>query len=121
MTVEVPDIAGAYRSRMKVADLSSPEELRLFEQARAGLEAAGIAFDSGYRAVRATMAPPGVDDTLPDDERLARAERRRLVVPSARPSLRQQVCPLCVRRKGKRPLLLTIARQVPSSWREASL
>ena len=29
--VEVPDIASAYRSRMKVADLSSPEEIAIFQ------------------------------------------------------------------------------------------
>ena len=33
-TVLVPDIASAYQSRMKTADLSSPEELAIFEQAK---------------------------------------------------------------------------------------
>ena len=33
-TVLVPDIASAYRSRMKTADLSSPEEVAIFEQAQ---------------------------------------------------------------------------------------
>ena len=40
--IEVPDIASAYRSRMKMADLSSPEEIAIFEDLRAQLEAAGI-------------------------------------------------------------------------------
>ena len=39
--IEVPDIASAYRSRMKMADLSSPEEIAIFEDLRAQLEAAG--------------------------------------------------------------------------------
>ena len=30
VTVQVPDIASAYRSRMKTADLSSPEEVKIF-------------------------------------------------------------------------------------------
>ena len=37
VTVLVPDIASAYRSRMKVADLSSPEEIKIFEQAKADM------------------------------------------------------------------------------------
>ena len=41
--IEVPDIASAYRSRMKMADLSSPEEIAIFEDLRAQLEAAGVA------------------------------------------------------------------------------
>ena len=32
--IEVPDIASAYRSRMKVADLSSPQEIAIFESLR---------------------------------------------------------------------------------------
>lgn len=41
--VEVPDIASAYRSRMKVADLSSKEEIAIFENAKNDLETAGLA------------------------------------------------------------------------------
>ena len=37
-TVLVPDIASAYQSRMKTADLSSPEELAIFEKAQADME-----------------------------------------------------------------------------------
>ena len=43
-TVLVPDIASAYRSRMKTADLSSPEELAIFEKAKAAMEAGGLEF-----------------------------------------------------------------------------
>ena len=39
--VLVPDIASAYRSRMKVADLSSPEEIAIFETLRQKLVDAG--------------------------------------------------------------------------------
>ncbi len=39
----VPDIASAYRSRMKVADLSSQDEVAIFEKTKAGIEEAGIA------------------------------------------------------------------------------
>ena len=36
--VLVPDIASAYRSRMKTADLSSGEEIRIFEELLAGVD-----------------------------------------------------------------------------------
>ena len=42
--VQVPDIASAYRSRMKVADLSSKEEIAIFEKAKSDVESAGISF-----------------------------------------------------------------------------
>mgnify|MGYP002596498687 FL=1 len=32
VAVMVPDIASAYRSRMKVADLSSPDEVKIFDK-----------------------------------------------------------------------------------------
>ena len=42
MTVEVPDIASAYQSRMKTADLSTGKEVEIFEKLQADLQAAGI-------------------------------------------------------------------------------
>ena len=70
-TVLVPDIASAYQSRMKTADLSSPEELAIFENAQAGLIASGICFTNSFRAVVLTMSEPTPDDTMPDNERLS--------------------------------------------------
>ena len=69
-TVLVPDIASAYQSRMKTADLSSPKEIAIFENAQAGLKASGIPFTNHFRAVVLTMAEPTLDDTMPDIERL---------------------------------------------------
>ena len=57
-TVLVPDIASAYQSRMKTADLSSPEEVAIFEEAQAALLESGIEFKNRYRAVELTMAEP---------------------------------------------------------------
>ena len=42
VNVLVPDIASAYKSRMKVADLSSKEEIAIFENAKRDIELAGI-------------------------------------------------------------------------------
>ena len=79
-TVLVPDIASAFRSRMKTADLSSPEELAVFEQAQAGLRESGITFSNPFRGVVLTMTEPASDDTMPDNERLTWAIREALGV-----------------------------------------
>ena len=68
-TVLVPDIASAYQSRMKTADLSSPKEIAIFEDAQANLKASGIAFENDFMALDLQMAPPTPDDTMPDIER----------------------------------------------------
>ncbi|MBQ8359858.1 MAG: DUF4445 domain-containing protein [Oscillospiraceae bacterium] len=70
-TVFVPDIASAYQSRMKTADLSSPKEIAIFEDCQNQLKESGIAFENNYRAVVLQMAEPTLDDTMPDNERLA--------------------------------------------------
>ena len=78
--VFVPDIASAYQSRMKTADLSSPKEVAIFEEAQAGLKASGIEFTNNYRSVVVTMAEPTLDDTMPDNERLTWAIQEQLGV-----------------------------------------
>ncbi len=69
-TVFVPDIASAYQSRMKTADLSSPEEVAIFQQAQAAISASGIAFTNDFKAVQLTLEAPSEADTMPDNERL---------------------------------------------------
>ncbi len=69
-TVLVPDIASAYKSRMKTADLSSPEEVAIFETAQRELKESGIVFENPFRAVELNMSAPTQDDTMPDIERL---------------------------------------------------
>ena len=71
--VFVPDIASAYQSRMKTADLSSPQELAIFEDCQDHLRESGIHFVNRFRAVTVSMTPPSLDDTMPDSERLSRA------------------------------------------------
>lgn len=69
----VPDIASAYRSRMKVADLSSREEVLIFNQAKRDILGAGFTFENPYSFVELTLSEPTLDDTMPDNERLIRA------------------------------------------------
>ena len=70
-TVLVPDIASAYQSRMKTADLSSPEEVAIFEGIKKAMEQqGGIPFTNHFRAFQLEMSAPNPDDTMPDIERL---------------------------------------------------
>ena len=69
-TVFVPDIASAYQSRMKTADLSSPEEVAIFKEAQAAISASGISFTNDFKAVQLTLEEPSEADTMPDNERL---------------------------------------------------
>ena len=73
VTVLVPDIASAYQSRMKTADLSSGEEIAIFEKLMADAAAAGISFENTFETVELKMAPPSLDDTVPDNERISNA------------------------------------------------
>ena len=76
--VWVPDIASAYQSRMKTADLSSPKEIAIFEECEAQLQASGIEFTNHFRSVVITMAEPTLDDTMPDIERFTWAVKEAL-------------------------------------------
>ena len=69
----VPDIASAYRSRMKVADLSSKDEVAIFEKAKREMVEAGIALHNSLQTISIDMDEPTLDDTMPDNERLTRA------------------------------------------------
>ena len=49
-TVLVPDIASAYQSRMKTADLSSPQEVPNFHACQSQLKESGIHFENRSRS-----------------------------------------------------------------------
>ena len=68
--VMVPDIASAYKSRMKVADLSSPAEIQIFNKATEEIKAAGVEFKNSFEVVELQMEEPSLDDTMPDNERV---------------------------------------------------
>ena len=69
--VFVPDIASAYQSRMKTADLSSPKEIAIFEDCKQQLLESGIHFENCFLSLDVVMAEPTLDDTMPDNERLS--------------------------------------------------
>ena len=68
--VMVPDIANAYQSRMKTADLSSPKEIIIFENCQNQLKESGIHFVNCYRSAVLQLSEPTLEDTMPDAERL---------------------------------------------------
>ena len=75
VVVAVPDIASAYRSRMKVADISSPKELEIFNHTKSEIEASGIAFGNNLSSITVSMDAPTNDDTMPANARVAWALR----------------------------------------------
>ena len=68
--VFVPDIASAYRSRMKTADLSNPREIAIFQETQENLRASSIEFTNKFLCLDVTMEAPSLEDTMPDSERL---------------------------------------------------
>ena len=73
--IMVPDIASAYKSRMKVADLSSPDEIKIFDDLKKQVTEAGITLKNDMKIVSLKMSEPTLDDTMPDNERFTRALR----------------------------------------------
>ena len=69
-TVLVPDIAFAYQQRMKTADLSTGEEVAIFEELQAEIKNTGISFCNEFTTVDVQLSEPTLDDTMPDNERL---------------------------------------------------
>jgi uncharacterized 2Fe-2S/4Fe-4S cluster protein (DUF4445 family) len=72
-TVMVPEIASAYQSRMKVADLSSVDEMATFNSLQAAMEEAGLTRKNDIKSFTVEMEIPTLSDTMPDNERLLRA------------------------------------------------
>ncbi len=65
---------------MKVADLSSPEEVAIFDNAKADVEAARSFWKNDMEVVDVTMDAPSLEDTMPDNERLMRALKKQMQV-----------------------------------------
>ena len=78
VSVLVPDLSSAYRSRMQVADLSTGREIAIFEQLTGGLLAAGVSKAYAVAVLPLTLGAPTLADTMPDNERLCRAVGNKL-------------------------------------------
>jgi len=69
----VPETAGAFKSGIRSADMSSPKEVEIFRHAQSALSEAGIVKDNGFGLVELSLDAPTLSDTMPDNERLSRA------------------------------------------------
>ncbi|MDR3343798.1 MAG: ASKHA domain-containing protein [Treponema sp.] len=70
LIVQVPDVAQAYKSRMKVTALSESRERAAFEALQQELEDMGFHGDSGLELVTVHLKQPALDDAMADQERL---------------------------------------------------
>ncbi len=69
VTIEVPDIASAYQSRIKTADLSDEREVQIFREIQENMNSVGLGISVAFDQVTFTMDEPTLDDTMPDNER----------------------------------------------------
>lgn len=70
--IEVPDIAQAYRNRMKISDLDSPLEIAIFDELKSEMLGAGFDFKSDLSFINLDLTMPSLTDTMPDNERVLR-------------------------------------------------
>jgi uncharacterized 2Fe-2S/4Fe-4S cluster protein (DUF4445 family) len=69
----VPDIASAYRSRLKIADLSDRREIEIFNGVRDSIFSDSIAVGTGIKKVSVELSQPSLDDPRSDLERITDA------------------------------------------------
>jgi uncharacterized 2Fe-2S/4Fe-4S cluster protein (DUF4445 family) len=95
LSVEVPEAAGAFKSRMKIAGLGEEREQRIFDALRAELENMGflgpasgggadseaVSGDSGIELVEAELTPPDMENPAADRERLIRYLSKKINIP----------------------------------------
>ena len=65
---------------MKTADLSTGKEVAIFEEMQENLKAAGVEFINDFMSLDLVMDEPTLDDTMPDNERLAWAVKNAVEV-----------------------------------------
>ncbi len=73
LVVMVPDIASAYQSRIKTADLSDEREIAVFDSLQKNMQEVNLSISHNFETVTVSMSEPTLDDTLPDNERLENA------------------------------------------------
>ena len=88
VTVLVPDIASAYQSRIKTADLSDESELAVFAALQDNMREVGLGTGHGFGCAVVRMDEPTLEDTLPDNERFENAMKAALGVDDVRVGFR---------------------------------
>ena len=70
VTIQIPNEASAYKDKMKVTNLRSDEELRIFGE--------DIKLENNWETLSIKMPEPTLDDTLPDNERFIRGVKKQI-------------------------------------------
>ncbi|MDR1230906.1 MAG: ASKHA domain-containing protein, partial [Spirochaetaceae bacterium] len=78
LEIEVPESASAYKSQIKVTNLTSGREKEAFDNLKKAMEEGGFSFDSGISAVDITLCPPAIEDPMADRERFLAALNEKL-------------------------------------------
>lgn len=73
VVIQVPDIASAYRSRLKITDLSDKREAEIFENVKNSIFSTGIRIGTGLKKIYVELTPPSLDDPMSDIERVSNA------------------------------------------------
>jgi len=71
--IGVPQIAVAFKTDIRTADMTSQKEIDIFTQAQKTLSSVGIGLTESVFAVSVKLDEPTLNDTMPDNERLIRA------------------------------------------------
>ena len=69
--IMVPDIASAYRSRMKIADLTDTAEIEIFNTTKTEIFGTGIATGTKLTKISVELVEPTLDDAMSDLERIS--------------------------------------------------
>jgi len=86
----IPDIASAYKGRLKVSDLSSQAEKAVFMLLQDRLCASGLKYGCGIKELVLKLERPALDDAMPDNERILREVAKALGVEGLPISGREQ-------------------------------
>ncbi len=68
--IAVPETASAFKTGIRTADLNDPTVRAAFDKVQADLRAADVMGDPAVFTCTVTMAPPSLEDTIPDNDRL---------------------------------------------------
>jgi len=71
--VFIPEQALAYKTRIRITDITGEREKKAFEKLRADMKAGGFLLDHGLEAAEVELVTPTVDDAVADRERLLAA------------------------------------------------
>jgi uncharacterized 2Fe-2S/4Fe-4S cluster protein (DUF4445 family) len=100
LEIEVPDSASAYKSQIKVTNLTSGREKEAFDNLKKAMEEGGYAFDAGIFTVDITLCPPAIEDPMADRERFLMALAENLGAEAELPLFALRKLPVILRENG---------------------